>query len=277
MSDQANGPGIEKGEKLPDLPDPELHPVCRIPENKEIKIWRYMDLAQLSRTLQTSELFFSRADRLGDPYEASYPLGNQLLNAALLKQHATDRENSPYKDLTPESLQHILSFSAKRLPQLFSDHIVNCWHMNERESAGMWTIHGQSNEAVAIQSTYSRLRKQLHPAILMSEVKYVDYETAVIPVDNIYWPLVHKRIFFEFERELRAFGTATPGLEKRSVAMTRYEGGIGFKIALPELVETIYVSPTAPGWFYETVAAVTKQFNVGVPVAQSAMNRIPPF
>lgn len=59
--------------------------------------------------------------------------------------------------------------------------------------------------------------------------------------------------------------------------MSRYEGGIGFKIALPDLVETIYGSPTAPGWFYEAVVAVTKQFNVDVPVAQSAMNRIPPY
>lgn len=277
MSEKANSAEVKTEEKLPDLPDPELHPVCRIPENKQIKIWRYMDLAQLARMLQTAELFFSRADRLGDPYEASYPLGNQLLNAALLNQYMIDRENSPYKDLPEESLRHVLSFSGKRLPQIFSEQIVNCWHMNERESAGMWTIHGQSNEAVAIQSTYPRLRKQLHPAILISEVKYVDYETAVIPVDNTYWPLVHKRIFFEFERELRAFGSATPGLEKRKVAMTRYEGGIGIKIALPDLIETIYVSPTAPGWLYETVAAITKQFNVGVTVAQSAMNRIPPF
>lgn len=169
-----------------------------------------MDLAQLCRLLQTSELFFSRADRLGDPYEASYPLGNQVLNTALLNQYMTDRENSPYKDLPEESLRWVLSVSGKRLQQVFSDQIVNCWHMNERESAGMWTIHGQSNEAVAIQSTYSRLRKQLHPAILISEVKYVDYETAVIPVDNTYWPLVHKRIFFEFERELRAFAPPRP-------------------------------------------------------------------
>jgi len=53
-------------------------PICdhykfKQPEDCEIKIWRYMDFTKLVFTLEESGLFFSRLDRLGDPFEGSVP------------------------------------------------------------------------------------------------------------------------------------------------------------------------------------------------------------
>ena len=45
------------------------HPQFKQPDDREIKIWRYMDFTKLVFTLEESGLFFSRVDRLGDPFE----------------------------------------------------------------------------------------------------------------------------------------------------------------------------------------------------------------
>jgi hypothetical protein len=52
------------------------HSVFKEPEDREIKIWRYMDFTKLVFSLEESGLFFSRLDRLGDPFEGSVPRKN---------------------------------------------------------------------------------------------------------------------------------------------------------------------------------------------------------
>jgi len=35
---------------------------------------------------------------------------------------------------------------------------INCWHMNDHESAAMWKLYLKSDEGIAIQSTYRKLK-----------------------------------------------------------------------------------------------------------------------
>ncbi|MDQ1391242.1 MAG: hypothetical protein QOF30_219, partial [Acidimicrobiaceae bacterium] len=46
------------------------HPVFVTPSD-ETTLWRYMDLPKFVSLLEKGALFFSRADKLGDPYEGS--------------------------------------------------------------------------------------------------------------------------------------------------------------------------------------------------------------
>ena len=48
------------------------HFLCREPEDRQSIIWRYLDLAKYMHLLETASLHFTRADRLGDPFEGSY-------------------------------------------------------------------------------------------------------------------------------------------------------------------------------------------------------------
>ena len=40
------------------------------------KIWRYLDFAKFINILDKKSLFFSRVDKLGDPFEGSFPKAN---------------------------------------------------------------------------------------------------------------------------------------------------------------------------------------------------------
>lgn len=49
--------------------------------SRDRRIWRYMSLAKFMSLLDTRALFFARSDRLGDPFEGSYPIANRQLRA----------------------------------------------------------------------------------------------------------------------------------------------------------------------------------------------------
>jgi hypothetical protein len=59
--------------------------------------------------------------------------------------------------------------------------IINCWHMNESESATMWDLYTKADSAgVAIQTTFKRLSDSLDKAnseeISIGRVKYIEYD-----------------------------------------------------------------------------------------------------
>jgi len=81
----------------------------RVTEN--IRIWRYMDLSKLLSLLDTRALFFCRVDRLGDPFEATTPRASPVTRLPEFDRYR--RENA----------------------------VVNCWHVNEHESAAMWRLY----------------------------------------------------------------------------------------------------------------------------------------
>ena len=61
------------------------HPVFEKPENENTKIWRYLDFTKFVSLLDKSALFFTRADRLNDPFEGSYSKVNIQLRPVVYK------------------------------------------------------------------------------------------------------------------------------------------------------------------------------------------------
>jgi hypothetical protein len=59
---------------------------------------------------------------------------------------------------------------------LVNTYLISCWHMNEQESAAMWSLYLRSNEGVCIQSTYRRLRSSLPRCVRIGEVNYLNYD-----------------------------------------------------------------------------------------------------
>jgi len=53
------------------------------PKNENATIWRYMDFTKFVSLLDRRELFFSRTDRLGDPFEGSCPRKNLVARAEI--------------------------------------------------------------------------------------------------------------------------------------------------------------------------------------------------
>ncbi len=102
---------------------------------------------------------------------------------------------------------------------------VNCWHMNEHESAAMWKLYLKSDEGIAVQSTYNKLLNSMHDSndfmLLVGAVNYIDYNKEVIPFGNAFYPYIHKRKSFEHERELRAVITPSKILTKPDGTKTK--------------------------------------------------------
>jgi hypothetical protein len=159
------------------------------PENVNAKIWRFMDLSKCIYMLTSNNLFFSRADKLGDDFEGSWP-----------NKSIEDRN----KLVTKEKTESFSDF-AKNLCKYAA---ITCWHVNEYESAAMWDLYLKTGEGIAIQSTYQRLYNCLHnsaEAIRLGLVRYIDYDKdGFLNAGNMVEAFIHKRKSYSHENELRA-------------------------------------------------------------------------
>jgi hypothetical protein len=179
----------------------------------ELRIWRYIDFASFVSLLQTRQLFFSSPSRFDDPFEGVMPPSIAALYT----------EKEPSKQQVGGStklwkLALALRQQRERAGVFKTHYFVNCWHMNEVESAAMWRVYGQAG-GIAIQSTKVRLMSAFDSegaTVSISPVTYLDYsldDLMNIPIRNSGLPeqyklmitpeLCFKRKSFEHERELR--------------------------------------------------------------------------
>lgn len=223
-----------------------------------------MDFTKFVSMLESSSLYFSRADTLGDPFEGSYSKGNINLRPVV------------YKDAkgTDKIFEHMARF-AKWVREWT---LVNCWHMNAHESAAMWKLYAKSNEAIAVQSTYATLVTCLPSNVFVGCVQYIDYDRDWLPEGNTFYPFIHKRKSFEHEREARAVIQELP-IENDSIATGKTNPGFGqhIKIDLAELVQSVYVAPMAPSWFRDLIEAVCRKYGQNWNVTKSSLDAEPVY
>jgi hypothetical protein len=243
-----------------------------------------MDFTKLVFSLEESGLFFPRLDRLGDPFEGSVPRKNLDTRVEIFKKLFDEKSVNHYQATFGQFLQWQRQWT-----------YVNCWHMNESESAAMWRLYARTEEAICIQSTYKRLRESLDEApceerdlVFLGTVEYIDYEGGSLPDDeNQLHHLVHKRRSFEHERELRALVWRMPRSpdgatiklpadpSKEDFPEDLPKDGIWVKLDLDRLVESIYVAPASPKWFHDLVEKVAYRYGLHKPVRQSLLDGSP--
>lgn len=245
--------------------EPTSHPCFSPPADPRVKIWRYMDFTKYVSLLESGSLFFSRSDLFDDPYEGATSHANATLRTMLYKNtgFATDTYAT-------------MSAFAEWVRQWT---YINCWHMNEHESAAMWRLYSRTDEAVAIQSTYERLHSALPEEAYVGVVNYVDYENEFIQEGNSFWPFVYKRRSFEHERELRAViqDIPTSGEGIKVGGTVNPEEGRMVPINVVDIIESVYVSPTSPKWFSELVSSLTQKYGYDFEVKYSALSKSPVF
>ena len=224
-----------------------------------------MDFSKYVDMLTTNTLYFTRADKFEDPYDCS---GMQFLIDA-------------YKQLLPappegkEWTRKVNTFG-----RLFV--YLNCWHMNDVESAALWRLYSENKyETIAIQTIFGKLNSEIEnkwsrdggPHI--TKVKY-DIENAGEPIGNppkgrLFSALsraniIYKRPSFAHEKELRAF--IFQRFDKQQEAPLKNEAHfeklkrerppfIRIPIDSAKLIEKVYVSPLAKDSFVELVKNVS--------------------
>ncbi len=192
-----------------------------IPSDPHIKLWRYLDFTKFVSMLEKKALFFMFTEFLNDPFEGSTSAINKGLRPSIFEKKFFQTNINRAK--------------------LRSRVAINSWHMNTHESAAMWHLYAQTNEAVCIQTTYANLRDSLPQVFKIYQMNYVDYNSNYIPEYHPLTPFVFKRQSFEHEHELRAL----IDMEEADSALHEFLGieisqyGIYKSISLNNLINTI--------------------------------------
>lgn len=247
------------------------HEVFSQPQDASEKVWRYMDFTKFLSVLESQSLYFTRADKFEDPFEGSYPKINVIARQQIPLQVPEPRR---------EGLQRAIDqwgVTNKQWPKYTA---INCWHLNNHESAAMWRLYLKSNEGIAIQTTYQKFRDSFSKTtenVLIGKVSYIDYEKESIKTGNFLTPFVHKRKSFEHEREIRALVMRPPIDDEKGLNFNRetINHGVSIPVDINKIIEKIFVSPEAPTWFTELVKAVVKRYGCNYEVTQSDLNQKP--
>jgi hypothetical protein len=236
-----------------------------------------MTFTKFMSLVDRSALYFARVDRLGDPFEGSFTtknLSGDLRPEEMVQSYESIEPGSKWVGAAPMTSEHRASSFNYGQRSTFA----NGWHMNDYESAAMWSVYSRSGEGIAIQSTYQGLRDSLtssdpNQLVNIGVVKYIDYERDAIPESSVLYPYLHKRKSFEYEHELRALALDPLTVPPRP--------GMYIDVTLSTLIEAVYVSPKSADWFTDLVRSMVAgmdarhHFGIDVRVVNSSLDETP--
>lgn len=243
--------------------------VFKEPSDENATIWRYLDFTKFVSLLQREALFFPTGESLkkADAFEGSLPEKNVVSRHTVYKFAVGDSEID---------LQLLINSATMSNRGMAKFVLINSWHVNPHESAAMWKLYLKSDEGIAIRSTFKKLKASLstQESLGIGLVNYIDYEKESFIEKSIFNLFLHKRKSFEHEQELRAI-IFTLGDERykekdgsfnfvRAIDKDIYDGKDGdyIPICVDDLIEKVYIAPSAPLWFYELVKAIAKKYGL---------------
>ncbi|MBU4509648.1 MAG: hypothetical protein L6305_08530 [Actinomycetia bacterium] len=246
------------------------HTKLEINNSDSSKIWRYMDFEKFKNMIEDASLYFCRADKLGEKWEAILPL-ETIKKFSLEEKKITSSNGNIYSPIEWHKSRELRS------------HLINCWHVNNDESYEMWKTYTSKNniistKSIAIQSTIGRLKNSFHKTkerIWIGEVKYVDHNILEPKnrVFNINSPntlevFFLKRKEFKQEQELRA-------VINQAFSEHKSEIGINVKCNLNELIVKIILSPTSNEVLLSNVNKIINRYGFKLKVTKSELSKNP--
>jgi hypothetical protein len=236
------------------------------------KIWRYIDFTQFVYMLEYKALFFPSIAILRgqDPYEGSF------YNFIHPKLRPIFQRDSNAENIV--NAQNIVkTFDS----ELCSQSYVNCWHINNGESAALWKLYPKSNEGIAIVSTVARFKKAItntQEKVYLLKIVYGDKKKLSTPVHKsgrsmyIIDLIIYKRACFRHENEIRAF---VYHKDLSSSSITNNDGLLVDKVDLNKLVQKIIVGPESPSWLCDLVKKVCQTYGYDFKVTRSDLFKAP--
>lgn len=237
-----------------------LHPKINLPEDKERKVWRYMDFEKFESLINESSLYFPRLSQLTDYDELEGILSKKTV------ERLRDRHNK-HSGFEAEEIKKYTEKQFKVLRMQRETLLVSSWHINENESLAMWNIYSKRNKGIAIQSTISDLIESFHPDerdIYIGQINYIDYNVDETPFNYVFYPALHKTKNYDYERELRAI-------------IIHGEGGSGdlIKVDLDKLINCIYISPKSEISLQDNVVKLLQRYGLKKDLIRSDLEQKP--
>jgi len=258
------------------------HPAFIQPDERDT-IWRYISLEKFESSIKRNALFFCRADRFSDPFEGSIPKKEAEFRINDQERISGYYGNS-FNRIEAEKNVRALSETHKKFKKA---SIVNCWHINDNESDGMWQLYLKSNEGVAIKSSVDRIIKAFEKTnenIYLSRVRYIDYENAIWYHEKEYpcWsynfltPIVHKRIEFSHETELRLlYNLLDAENDEQYWLKQEFEKGLFISVDLDILVDEIVLPPTSDSYIESKVKEIMNKYGLNKVIKKSKLSSEP--
>ncbi len=230
------------------------------PPPDNTRIWWLMNFQKFVSMITNNSLYFSRLDKLGDPFEGLYSKARiQFDEKVYDSPEVSDYGRSVMRWM------HLDPYKQRRTS------FVNCWHMSEYETELLWSRYSFMDGGVAIQSTFQRLQAclKIPHNVYIGIINYIDWDTETTPIGNLMNPIVTKQKNYQDERELRAAMVSSFDIEKQT------KKGICVPVDLVELVESIYVSPKSAHWLLQLIKTMLKKYNLDVNVKKSVFTEKP--
>lgn len=190
-----------------------------------IEIWRYMGVEKFALLMSRQQLWFTRADLLGDEHEGSVP---DLIIDERQQRLNDDRVRAMIERGSKEGRKHAF---------------VTCWSMQSPEKLSMWKIYTPNATGISVKTTVGRLARcflskpndlfYTHNARIEG-VEYINFISHDATPDA-FDPFTHKQEAYDYEKEIRAIISFMPTVEEPPI-------GIELEVDLDLLIDGIYVS-----------------------------------
>ena len=103
----------------------------------------------------------------------------------------------------------------------------------------------------------------------------MDYDNAIVPVNNSFYRILHKRLSFAHECELRAVIWSFEDIN--APLIPRGSPFASIDIEPSALIHAVYVSPTAPDWFGVLVERLLARYGLSCLVERSKLYERPTY
>ena len=217
-----------------------------------------MDVSKLLWLLAQKKLYLARLDQLQDEFEGSST--RRTLDGIEKFLKGIGQESGF------ESMRRIYRESRAKT-------YVNCWYLGDAESEAMWRLYCPATNGVAIQTTYHKLADSIEneESVFLGRVTYADYETLHFRDSNLFYPVMHKRIAFAHENEVR--------LVRHFDSNNEGNQPLGVEVNWDPIsyVDSIFVDPYASEYHYQAVrtAVATLAPDWSVEIQWSEMKATP--
>jgi hypothetical protein len=253
------------------------HPAFPQPSDLNATIWRYVDLSKFDDLVTASQLYMRRADLLDDEFEGTTPAAELARWDRLVEEASNDDERRAIQAAREQQSEFARVFRPM--------YYLTCWCMSLYENVAMWEryVKSSSTEGVAIRSTFAALTSQLANSVTyVGLVRYIDYDRDDFArlTMNVMHRIMHKRIFFIDEREVRGVVSlwSHEPLRQQYIDpfLTADKKGLLAKVNPKELIDAVVLHPRTTAAFADKVSELCSRYGLSPPI-RSAMSSAPQF
>ncbi|MDU8885203.1 hypothetical protein RXV94_03460 [Yeosuana sp. MJ-SS3] len=210
-----------------------------------MNFWKFLNL------LETSSLYFSNAENLGDNNEGRIP---EVVYQMMIEQ---DNENGNTNN--QDTYEYIEN-------NLRKETLISSWTYHDDESYALWKMYAKDKMGIAIKTDIPSLRESFNETdrlIYIGEVKYFDPKSFHYSTTNLYYPFLVKLKYYSFENELRCITSCTQDELKENKLV---------KVDLNKLIKEVYISPNSKPEFKKLIELLSQTYNVNFKVNFSKVN-----